>query len=144
MSVRTGLLLVTVTALCCSFGMRAWAQAIPPAPLKPYTFRVVFGQDRADLDAREREVIAQAAKAITYMQIIRIKVSAPTSQGGNAAELSLSEWRARNVESELVRDGVAADCISIHRLLESNPLLPGRHGLGRNPQYCRRVLIDFM
>ncbi len=105
-----------VSALCGSLGLRASAQAVPP---KSGTFRVVF--DRADLLTRERKLIARAVRASTHHQIIRIEMRDLTGQGGTALALPLWEQRASNVRSELVRDGVAGSCISVHRPVDRNP-----------------------
>jgi outer membrane protein OmpA-like peptidoglycan-associated protein len=120
--------------------------AVPPPPAAPApeparTYLVFFDWDRADLTSRAREIIAQAAQASTHVQTTRIEVNGYTDLSGTAAyNQKLSVRRAQSVESELVRDGVAENEISIHGYGESNPLVPTAPGV-REPQNRRVEII---
>ena len=115
-------------------------QAAAPAPEAARTYLVFFDWDRADLSARARQIVAEAASASTHVQTTRIEVNGYTDLSGTAAyNQRLSVRRAKSVEAELVRDGVAASEIAIHGYGESNPLVPTAKGV-REPQN-RRVEI---
>ncbi len=115
--------------------------AAAPAPEPARTYLVFFDWDRADLTARAREIIATAAQASTHVQTTRIDVNGYTDLSGTAAyNQRLSVRRARSVEAELVRDGVAQNEISIHGYGESNPLVPTAKGV-REPQNRRVEII---
>jgi OOP family OmpA-OmpF porin len=116
------------------------AAASTPAPQAARTYLVFFDWDRADLSARAREIVAEAAQASTHVQTTRIEVNGYTDLSGTAAyNQKLSVRRAKSVEAELVRDGVQANEIAIHGYGESDPLVPTAKGV-REPQN-RRVEI---
>jgi len=112
----------------------------PPAPEPSRTYLVFFDWDRADLTARARQIVAEAAQASTHVQTTRIEVNGYTDLSGTAAyNQKLSLRRAASVEAELVKDGIQKSEISIHGYGESNPLVPTAPGV-REPQN-RRVEI---
>ncbi len=114
--------------------------APPPSEAPTRTYLVFFDWDRADLSARARQIVAQAAAASTRVPNTRIEVSGYTDASGTRTyNQSLSLRRAQTVEAELVRDGVPAAEIEVHGLGESNPLVPTAAGV-REPQN-RRVEI---
>jgi outer membrane protein OmpA-like peptidoglycan-associated protein/opacity protein-like surface antigen len=118
-------------------------QAVAAAPEVPAarTYLVFFDWDRADLTARARAIIAEAASASTHVQVTKIDVNGYTDLSGTAAYNDrLSVRRARSVEAELVRDGVPPPAISIHGYGESNPLVPTAPGV-REPQNRRVEII---
>jgi OOP family OmpA-OmpF porin len=111
-----------------------------PAPEPTRTYLVFFDWDRADLTARARQIVAEAASASTHVQTTRIEVNGYTDLSGTAAyNQHLSVRRAESVAAELVKDGVNKSEISIHGYGESNPLVPTAKGV-REPQ-TRRVEI---
>jgi opacity protein-like surface antigen len=113
----------------------------PPAPEAARTYLVFFDWDRADLTDRARQIVAQAAQASTHVQTTKIEVNGYTDLSGTAAyNQKLSVRRAKTVEAELVRDGVADNIISIHGYGESNPLVPTAPGV-REPQNRRVEII---
>jgi len=114
----------------------------PPPPILPSrTYLVFFDWDRADLTARARQIVAEAAAASTHVQTTRIEVNGYTDLSGTAAyNQKLSVRRAQSVEAELVHDGVPAGEISIHGYGESNPLVPTAKGV-REPQNRRVEII---
>jgi outer membrane protein OmpA-like peptidoglycan-associated protein len=117
------------------------AAAPPPAPEAARTYLVFFDWDRADLTARARQIVAEAAQASTHVATTRIEVNGYTDLSGTAAyNQHLSVRRAESVESELVRDGVPQSEISIHGYGESNPLVPTAPGV-REPQNRRVEII---
>jgi outer membrane protein OmpA-like peptidoglycan-associated protein len=121
----------------------AAAPAVAPAqvPEVARTYLVFFDWDRADLSARARQIVAEAAQASTHVQTTRIEVNGYTDLSGTAAyNQRLSVRRAKSVEAELVRDGVAANEIAIHGYGESNPLVPTAKGV-REPQNRRVEII---
>jgi outer membrane protein OmpA-like peptidoglycan-associated protein len=112
----------------------------PPLPTAARTYLVFFDWDRADLSARARQIVAQAAAASTHVQTTRIEVNGYTDLSGTKAyNDKLSRRRAEAVQIELVRDGVSEDEITMHGFGESNPLVPTAPGV-REPQN-RRVEI---
>jgi outer membrane protein OmpA-like peptidoglycan-associated protein/outer membrane protein W len=115
--------------------------AAAPAPTPSRTYLVFFDWDRADLTARARQIVAEAATASTHVQTTRIEVNGYTDLSGTAAyNQKLSVRRAQSVEAELVRDGVSEGEISIHGFGESNPLVPTAPGV-REPQNRRVEII---
>jgi outer membrane protein OmpA-like peptidoglycan-associated protein len=118
-----------------------------PSPLAPdmapaRTYLVFFDWDRADLTTRARQIVAQAAQAATHATTTRIDVRGYTDLSGTATyNQALSLRRARSVQAELVRDGIARDEITIHGYGETSPLVPTAAGM-REPQN-RRVEIMF-
>jgi outer membrane protein OmpA-like peptidoglycan-associated protein len=124
------------------------AVSAPPPPAAPApnapetrTYLVFFDWDRADLSDRARQIVAAAATASTQVTTTRIEVNGYTDLSGTAAyNQALSVRRAKTVEAELVRDGVADGAISIHGFGESNPLVPTAKGV-REPQNRRVEII---
>ncbi len=115
-------------------------QATPPVqPAR--TYLVFFDWDRADLTARARQIVSEAAQASTHVQTTTIEVNGYTDLSGTAAyNQRLSVRRAQSVEAELVRDGVNRSEISIHGYGESNPLVQTAKGV-REPQNRRVEII---
>ncbi len=114
--------------------------APPAAATASRTYLVFFDWDRADLSARARQIVAQAAQASTQTQTTRLEVNGYTDLSGTAAyNRKLSLRRAETVESELVKDGVARGDIHIHGFGETDPLVQTAQGV-REPQN-RRVEI---
>ena len=115
-------------------------QTTPPVT-QARTHLVFFDWDRADLTARARQIVAEAASASTHVQTTQIEVNGYTDLSGTAAyNQRLSVRRAQSVESELVRDGVNRSEISIHGFGESNPLVQTAAGV-REPQNRRVEII---
>jgi outer membrane protein OmpA-like peptidoglycan-associated protein len=104
------------------------------------TYLVFFDWDRADLSARARQIVAEAATASTHVQTTQIDVNGYTDASGSAEyNKGLSLRRGESVEAELVRDGVPRDSIVVSGFGENNPLVPTAKGV-REPQN-RRVEI---
>jgi outer membrane protein OmpA-like peptidoglycan-associated protein len=113
----------------------------PPAPEAARTYLVFFDWDRADLSDRARQIVAEAAQASTHVQTTRIEVNGYTDLSGTEAyNQQLSVRRAKSVEAELIKDGVAANEIAIHGYGEENPLVPTAKGV-REPQNRRVEII---
>ena len=111
-----------------------------PAPAAARTYLVFFDWDRADLTARARQIIAEAAQASTHVQLTQIEVSGYADRTGTAQyNLALSRKRADNVASELVRLGVPKSVIAIQAFGDTHLLVPTAEGV-REPQN-RRVEI---
>jgi OOP family OmpA-OmpF porin len=101
---------------------------------------VFFDWDRADLTARARQIIAEAAQASTHVQLTQIEVSGYADRTGTAQyNLGLSRRRADNVAAELVRLGVPRNEIAIQAFGDTHLLVPTAEGV-REPQN-RRVEI---
>ena len=119
----------------------AAAPVAPPAVQPARTYLVFFDWDRADLTARARQIVGEAAAASTHVQTTTIEVNGYTDLSGTAAyNQRLSVRRAESVEAELVRDGVARGEISIHGYGETNPLVQTAKGV-REPQNRRVEII---
>lgn len=115
------------------------APVVVPQPTR--TYLVFFDWDRADLTARARQIVSEAAQASTHVQTTRIEVNGYTDLSGTPAyNQRLSVRRAQNVSAELVRDGVSKSEISIRGFGESNPLVQTAKGV-REPQNRRVEII---
>ena len=113
----------------------------PTAGTPARTYLVFFDWDRADLTARARQIIAEAAQASTRVQTSRIEVNGYTDLSGTAAyNQRLPVRRAESVAAELVHDGVPRSEIGIHGFGESSPLVPTAQGV-REPQNRRVEII---
>jgi outer membrane protein OmpA-like peptidoglycan-associated protein len=113
--------------------------AAPTAPLVR-TYVVYFGFDSAALNARARDVVAEAANSIRTTGLTRIEVSGHTDASGTPAyNMRLSARRAEAVASQLARHGVARDQMAIVNLGESQPAVATVNGQ-RQPQN-RRVEV---
>ena len=102
-----------------------------------------FDWDRADLTARARQIVAEAAQSSLQVRATRIEVNGYTDLSGTVAyNTKLSERRAAGVRDELLRDGVPAGEIAVHGKGESNPLVPTAKGV-REPQNRRvEIILD--
>jgi outer membrane protein OmpA-like peptidoglycan-associated protein len=117
------------------------APVAAPAPAPVRTYLVFFDWDKADLTARARQIIAEAAQASTRVQTTRIEVNGYTDKSGTPQyNQALSIRRANNVAAELVRLGVAKSAISIQGFGETHPLVPTADGV-REPQNRRVEII---
>ena len=132
------------------FGVRYAFGAVPamvpvvPAPARvaeaARTYLVFFDWDRADLTDRARAIINEAAQATTRVAVTRIEVAGHTDKSGTPRyNQGLSQRRANNVASELVRLGVPRNAITTQAFGESRPLVQTADGV-REPQN-RRVEI---
>jgi len=119
------------------------APAPAPAPVAQdaRTYLVFFNWDRADLTARARQIVAEAAQASTRVQSTRIEINGYTDLSGTARyNQGLSVRRGNAVAAELVRDGVPRSEIVTRGFGESNPLVPTAQGV-REPQNRRVEII---
>jgi outer membrane protein OmpA-like peptidoglycan-associated protein len=113
--------------------------AVAPAPAR--TFLVFFDWNRADLTARARQIIAEAAQARTTQQVTRIEVNGHTDTSGSARyNQGLSERRAAAVAAELVRLGVPRNEIVTRGFGQTQLLVPTPDGV-REPQNRRVEII---
>ena len=117
------------------------ADTAPPAMFVDRAFLVFFDWDRADLTARARQILAEAATFSTRQQTTRIEVQGNADRSGTPAyNLALSRRRAEVVGAELIKDGVAKSMISIVAFGDSRPLVPTGAGV-REPQNRRVELV---
>ncbi len=116
-------------------------QAAPPAAQPARTYLVFFDWDRADLTARARQIIGEAAANATHVQVTRIEVNGYTDLSGTPAyNQKLSVRRAESVAAELVRDGISRSEITTQGFGETHPLVPTAQGV-REPQNRRVEII---
>jgi outer membrane protein OmpA-like peptidoglycan-associated protein len=119
------------------------AAPVAPAVVTPppaRTFLVFFDWNRADLTARARQIIAEAAQARTRQAVTRIEVTGHTDTSGSAVyNQGLSVRRAEAVAAELVRLGVPRGEITARGVGETQLLVPTPDNT-REPQN-RRVEI---
>ena len=112
----------------------------PVAPTNARTYLVFFDWDRADLTARARQIVAEAAQASTRTSYTKIQVSGNADTSGtHQYNQRLSLRRAETVAAELVRDGVPRAAIAIQAFGDTHLLVPTGPGV-REPQN-RRVEI---
>lgn len=116
------------------------AAAAAPAPAPARSYLVFFDWDSTVLNARARQIVAEAAQNATHVQVTRIEVAGHTDSTGTPAyNLALSRRRAEAVAAELVNRGVARQAIAIQAFGETKPLVATADGV-REPQN-RRVEI---
>ncbi len=125
-----------------NFGRTAAPVAAPAAaPAPARTFLVFFDWNRADLTARARQIIAEAAQARTQQQVTRIEVNGHTDTSGSARyNQGLSERRAAAVAAELVRLGVPRNEIVTRGFGQTQLLVPTADNV-REPQNRRVEII---
>ena len=105
------------------------------------TYLIFFDWDRADLTDRARQIIAEAARATTRVQVTRIDVQGNADRTGTAAyNQRLSLRRAEAVSAELARNGVPATAITVEAFGDTKPLVPTAAGV-REPQNRRVAII---
>jgi OOP family OmpA-OmpF porin len=113
----------------------------PPPSTVARTYLVFFDWDRADLTARARQIVSDAAKASTSVQSTQIEVNGNADRSGTPQyNQGLSLRRAETVAAELVRDGVPRAAIQIHAYGDTRPLVPTAAGV-REPQNRRVEII---
>src|SRR3954463_8826598 len=101
-----------------------------PAPAPARTYLVFFDWDRADLTARAREIIAEAAQNAGRVQTTRIEVAGHADRSGSPQyNQRLSQRRADAVAAELVARGISRSEISVTAFGESRPLVPTADGV---------------
>jgi OOP family OmpA-OmpF porin len=111
-----------------------------PAPAPSRSYLVFFDWDKADLTARARQIISDAAANSTKVQYTRLEVNGYTDTSGSPKyNQGLSVRRAQAVAAELVKDGVPKEAIMIQGFGDSHPLVPTGANV-REPQN-RRVEI---
>ncbi|HEX3350920.1 MAG TPA: OmpA family protein [Acetobacteraceae bacterium] len=112
-----------------------------PAPAPARSYLVFFDWDRADLTARARQVISEAAQNYTRVQVTRIEVNGYTDTSGTAAyNQRLSVRRAEAVAAELARDGVPRNVMDLHGYGDTRLLVQTGPGV-REPQNRRVEII---
>ena len=117
------------------------APVAAPAPAPARTYLVFFDWDKADLTARARQIIAEAAQNVTRVQVTRIEVNGYTDTSGKPEyNQKLSLRRARSVAAELVKDGVAENEITVQGFGDTHLLVPTGQGV-REPQNRRVEII---
>ena len=113
-------------------------EAPAAAPVRSYL--VFFDWDRADLTARARQIISEAARNIEHVSHTRIEVDGHADRSGQPQyNQRLSLRRADAVAAELVGDGVPRTAIDIQAFGATRPLVQTTAGV-REPQN-RRVEI---
>lgn len=127
-----------------SMGGATMVQTTTPAPVvqaeEARTYLVFFDWDKAELTARARQIIADAAGASQRLSVTRIEVAGHADKTGTAVyNQGLSMRRAQNVAGELVRLGVKKEAISVSAFGDTKLLVPTADGV-REPQN-RRVEI---
>jgi OmpA-OmpF porin, OOP family len=118
----------------------AAAPITAPTPQIARTYLVFFDWDRADLTARAKEIIGEAAVNARRVQSTRIEVAGHADRSGTPQyNQGLSQRRADAVAAELVARGISRNEITIQAFGETRPLVATADGV-REPQN-RRVEI---
>ena len=114
--------------------------AVPASPISR-SYLVFFDWDKADLTARARQIVAEAAANSTKVQYTRLEVNGYTDTSGTPQyNQGLSIRRAQSVAAELVRDGVPKSAIAIQGFGETHLLVATGPGV-REPQNRRVEII---
>jgi outer membrane protein OmpA-like peptidoglycan-associated protein len=114
--------------------------AVPASPVSR-SYLVFFDWDKADLTARARQIVAEAASNSTKVQYTRLEVNGYTDTSGTPQyNQGLSIRRAQSVAAELVKDGVPKSAISIQGFGETHLLVATGPGV-REPQNRRVEII---
>jgi outer membrane protein OmpA-like peptidoglycan-associated protein len=117
------------------------APVVAPAPAPARTYLVFFDWDKADLTARAKQIISEAAQNASRVKLTRIEVNGYTDLSGTATyNQKLSVRRADAVAAELVKDGVPMAEIATQGFGETHPLVPTAAGV-REPQNRRVEII---
>jgi OmpA-OmpF porin, OOP family len=117
------------------------APVAAPAPAPARSYLVFFDWDKATLTDRARQIVKEAANNSTRVQVTRIEVNGYTDTSGTPRyNQGLSVRRAQAVASELVRNGVPKDVISIQGFGETHLLVQTGPGV-REPQNRRVEII---
>jgi OOP family OmpA-OmpF porin len=117
------------------------APAMVPASPVTRSYLVFFDWDKADLTARARQIVAEAAANSTKVQYTRLEVNGYTDTSGTPQyNQGLSIRRAQSVAAELVKDGVPKSAISIQGFGETHLLVATGPGV-REPQNRRVEII---
>ena len=115
--------------------------AAAPAPAPARSYLVYFEWDRADLTARARSIVKEAADNSARVQVTRIEVNGYTDTSGKSQyNQALSVRRAKAVAGELVRDGVPENAINIQGFGDTHLLVSTGPGV-REPQNRRVEII---
>jgi len=123
-----------------AFNAPAATPAAVAAPVAVRSFLVFFDWNRADLTARARQIVGEAAEA-ARAQPTRLEVSGHADRTGTPQyNQALSRRRAEAVAEEFVRRGIARQDISITALGETQPLVATAEGV-REPQNRRVEII---
>ncbi|MFO0162193.1 MAG: OmpA family protein [Alphaproteobacteria bacterium] len=123
-----------------AFNAPGVAPAAVAAPVAVRSFLIFFDWNRADLTARARQIIGEAAEA-ARAQPARIELAGHADRTGTPQyNQALSRRRAETVAEELIRRGIARQDISITALGETQPLVATADGV-REPQNRRVEII---
>jgi OOP family OmpA-OmpF porin len=115
------------------------AQAPAPAPARSYL--VFFDWDRADLSARAKQIIGDAADNSRKVSYTKLEVNGYADTSGTPTyNKGLSVRRGQAVAAELVKDGVPRAAITITGYGDTNLLVPTGPGV-REPQNRRVEII---
>ena len=110
-----------------------------PAPAQAQTYLVFFDWDRADLTARAREIIGEAAQAPRRVQSTRIEVAGHADRSGSPQyNQRLSQRRADAVAAELVAQRHRAQRDRHQRLRREPPAGADRRWRARAAEPPRR------
>jgi outer membrane protein OmpA-like peptidoglycan-associated protein len=123
-----------------AFNAPGVAPAAVAAPVAARSFLIFFDWNRADLTARARQIIGEAAE-VARAQPARIEVAGHADRTGTPQyNMTLSRRRAETVAEELIKRGIARQDISITALGETQPLVATSDGV-REPQNRRVEII---
>mgnify|MGYP001219746831 CR=1 FL=1 len=123
--------------------------AAVPVPSPARSYLIFFDWDSSQLSARAQSIIGRAASAAQDIKVTRIHVNGYTDNSaahpgprGEAFNQALSLRRANAVKTELVKDGVSSDAISIQGHGDKNPLVETGPNT-REPQHRRvEIILD--
>lgn len=117
------------------------APAPAPAPSAPSNYLVFFDWNQATITPVAHDIIVRAAGAAKNGQKARIDLTGHTDRSGtDAYNMKLSMARAEAVKTELARQGISADIVTVSAKGEADPLVKTDDGI-REPQNRRVEII---
>jgi outer membrane protein OmpA-like peptidoglycan-associated protein len=110
---------------------KAFAGALAGTPRAPVVFRVFFANASAELDAKARATLIEAASAAKSAANADLSIIGHTDAIGNkdTQNIPLSLHRAEAVRDVLVAAGVSPDLIQLGYFGPNDPLVPNKPGV---------------
>jgi outer membrane protein OmpA-like peptidoglycan-associated protein len=118
------------------------AQSVRPPPATFDPFVLFFDYASAEVGARHTDLIANIHKAFEASEAKRVEIVGHADRKGSSSfNLALSRRRAEAIKAALVRQGVAAEAITVDAVGEDRPLVPTSNGVAEAQNRYVTVMI---